>query len=80
LYIAGERNKLIYPPLFLYGLLLPLIEYFFLEIKGLTGIILVVAASLLGLFPGIIAAVYASGVLVAIYSLQGGIGINFLYY
>lgn len=80
MYIDGERNKLIYLPLFLYGLLLPLIEYFFLEIKGLTGIILVVAASLLGLFPGIIAAGYASGVLVAIYYLQGGIGINFLYY
>jgi diguanylate cyclase (GGDEF)-like protein/PAS domain S-box-containing protein len=81
LYFAGEKNKLIYLPLFLYGLLLPLIEYFFLEIKGLTGIILVVAASLLGLIPGIIAAAYASGVLVAIYFLQSGsIGPNILFY
>jgi len=68
------KNKIIYIALFFYALLLPLIEYYFYETWGTTGVILVAAASLLGLIPGIAAALYATGVLIAIYLLGGGTG------
>ena len=60
---STQKESYLYIPLILYALLLPFIEYFFYESnRGSTGILLVVGGSLLGLAPGLIAAVYAGGI------------------
>jgi diguanylate cyclase (GGDEF)-like protein/PAS domain S-box-containing protein len=67
MFSSSQKVRYLYVLLILYGLGLPFIEYYFFDAtRGSTGILLVVAASLFGLYPGLFAAIYAGGILVGL--------------